>query len=64
VIEGARGPRSIPLYKGGALNMRMKREEQQEKIEKQDATAQTIPREIRQMGLIVLQGEFGWEKAA
>jgi hypothetical protein len=65
VIEGAKGTsRSIPLYKRKTLNMQLKRKGQQENIEKQHATAQTISREICQMGLVVLKGVLGWEKAA
>jgi hypothetical protein len=44
--------------------MQQKRKGQQENIEKQHAKAQTIPREICQMGLVVLKGELGGEKAA
>lgn len=44
--------------------MQLKRKGQQENIEKQHATAQTISREICQMGLVVLKGVLGWEKAA
>lgn len=46
------------------MSMQMKRKGQQENIEEQHATAQTIPREICQMGLVVLKGGLGWEKTA